>query len=104
METLTKSTELFLRVSKTIVLFFSGKNILNDCLVCLQARSAYFARIFASHPKEFIIDDLDENIFAEIIKFIYNDVVDVTEQNEMELTAAAKKFELKGLLQVFECS
>lgn len=79
--------------------FFPEKKVLNDCFVFFTARSAFFARIFRNHPKEFIIDDLDQNIFAEIIKFIYNDVVDVNEQNEIGLTVAAKRFELKGLLQ-----
>lgn len=52
-----------------------------------------------AHHKDYVIDGVTENVFTEVLKFIYTDVADITEQNENELLAAAKKFELKGLMQ-----
>ena len=64
-----------------------------------SARSAFFAKLFKSNPKEFIIEDVNEYIFAEVIKYIYNDYADVNDNNERDLLIVAKKFELKGLQQ-----
>lgn len=94
METLSKFIKLFLRVRKKIV-FLRNKSQSS----LFAARSAFFAKIFKIHPKEYLIEDVNENIFAEVIKFIYNDYADVNDQNEREVLAAAKKFELKGLQQ-----
>jgi hypothetical protein len=68
-------------------------------LVSNSARSAFFAKLFKTHQTDFMIEDISEEIFAEVIKYIYNDHADITDQNEKEILAAAKKFELKGLQQ-----
>lgn len=81
---------------KNKIVFFCLRTVFNAFFLA-SARSAFFARIFKSHPKEFTIDDVSENIFSEVVKFVYSDIVDVTETSEMELIAAGKKFELKGL-------
>jgi hypothetical protein len=46
-----------------------------------------------------MIEDVNEEIFAEVIKYIYNDYAGINDQNEKEILAAARKFELKGLQQ-----
>lgn len=64
------------------------------------AQSEVFYKIFKAHEKEFVITDVNAEIFKEILKFLYTGQIDNTddENNEKELMKAATKYDIKQLM------
>lgn len=64
-----------------------------------SAQSEVFYNIFKTHEKEYLIDDLNEKVFGDVMKFIYTGQLDIDVNNEEELMRAANKFDIKNLIR-----
>ncbi|XP_070495549.1 protein maternal effect lethal 26-like [Chironomus tepperi] len=65
--------------------------------IVFAAQSPIFAKIITNNQNEAVIEDIKEDIFEEVVKYMYSGNVHVTDKNERKLLIAGEKFELKEL-------
>lgn len=59
------------------------------------AQSPIFAQIIANNQHEAVIEDMSEDIFEEVMSYMYSGKVHVTDKNERNLLNAGERFVLK---------
>jgi hypothetical protein len=62
------------------------------------AKSQKFVNIFKTNKNEATLDDFSEEIFEEIMHYMYTNKVNVTDKNERKLLETAQNYELKEVI------
>lgn len=87
------------------VVFKLGNRTIRAHRVILASRSSVFAAMFKTEMKEqttnaVTIQDIQPEVFDELLRYIYTDKVDSLDSMSFELYAAADKYDLQGLVSL----
>ncbi|KAL7028618.1 hypothetical protein ACKWTF_005927 [Chironomus riparius] len=66
--------------------------------IVFAAQSPIFAKIITNNQNEAVIEDMNEDTFDEVKKYLYSGKVHVTDKNDRTLLTAGERFELKEIV------